>query len=271
MGRGFGELGQDVQRWKRIMEFRAEFEQVRLMRESIGATLGPVEALEAGLISLELSTRLHADAVAAQRAEWLTSEELLASHALGLAEWERTQQHVNLALEAMPSLREMFAEGLLTQEQVIKAWETMAGVIEATTDALKANQAAQDAAVPPGFGGIAGIPAFGQTPVERWLNALGGMPTGGYETIRRLFGEEAAAPYLNFGAGGTVPGPLGAPQLAVVHGGETVVPAGRSGSGGITFNATFTGNVYGVDDIQEQVLGWVSDGIRRGGLRELVD
>ena len=30
-----------------------------------------------------------------------------------------------------------------------------------------------------------------------------------------------------FASGGVVPGPLGAPQLAVVHGGETIIPAGR--------------------------------------------
>ena len=30
--------------------------------------------------------------------------------------------------------------------------------------------------------------------------------------------------------GGIVPGPLGAPQLAVVHGGESITPHGRGGN-----------------------------------------
>jgi hypothetical protein len=38
----------------------------------------------------------------------------------------------------------------------------------------------------------------------------------------------------HFADGGVVPGPSGAPTLAVVHGGETVTPAGGSGGGGVT-------------------------------------
>ncbi len=38
--------------------------------------------------------------------------------------------------------------------------------------------------------------------------------------------------FLGFAQGGTVPGPIGVPQLAVVHGGEEVIPiGGRSGQG----------------------------------------
>ena len=42
---------------------------------------------------------------------------------------------------------------------------------------------------------------------------------------------------LGFQAGGTVPGPLGKPQLAVVHGGETITP--RTGGKSIIFRPTF--------------------------------
>ena len=40
-----------------------------------------------------------------------------------------------------------------------------------------------------------------------------------------------------FQHGGIVPGPVGAPQMALVHGGETVIPAG-GGMGGVTINFT---------------------------------
>jgi hypothetical protein len=40
-----------------------------------------------------------------------------------------------------------------------------------------------------------------------------------------------------FAAGGIVPGPSGVPMLAIVHGGETITPAGRGGP------VTFTGNI----------------------------
>jgi hypothetical protein len=36
----------------------------------------------------------------------------------------------------------------------------------------------------------------------------------------------------SFDVGGIVPGPIGAPQLAIVHGGEEVIPPGRGASGG---------------------------------------
>jgi hypothetical protein len=37
---------------------------------------------------------------------------------------------------------------------------------------------------------------------------------------------------LGFDQGGVVPGRIGAPRLAVVHGGETITPPGRSSGGG---------------------------------------
>lgn len=40
---------------------------------------------------------------------------------------------------------------------------------------------------------------------------------------------------LGFQSGGIVPGPIGAPQLAVVHGGERIIPSGRGG-GSIIIN-----------------------------------
>jgi hypothetical protein len=56
---------------------------------------------------------------------------------------------------------------------------------------------------------------------------------------------------LGFANGGVVPGPIGAPQLAVVHGGETVTPPGGMGGGGSTFNITI--NTTGGINPQELV------------------
>lgn len=54
-------------------------------------------------------------------------------------------------------------------------------------------------------------------------------------------------PLRGFASGGTVSGPVGMPQLAIVHGGETVTPAGRTG--GIVLNATF--NVSGTQSPEQ--------------------
>ena len=53
-----------------------------------------------------------------------------------------------------------------------------------------------------------------------------------------------------FATGGVVPGPIGAPTLAVVHGGETVIPVGGQ-TGGVTIN--INGDVYGIDDLGRKV------------------
>ena len=63
-----------------------------------------------------------------------------------------------------------------------------------------------------------------------------------FDYFRGLFGTGQPArpepvqktrwsPSLNFDTGGIVPGPIGSPQLAVVHGGETVLPTHKSNSG----------------------------------------
>jgi hypothetical protein len=63
------------------------------------------------------------------------------------------------------------------------------------------------------------------------LNVVGGIKSG----ITSMLGMGVPG----FADGGVVPGPLGAPMLAMVHGGETVVPPGRGGSG-MVINITGT-------------------------------
>lgn len=65
---------------------------------------------------------------------------------------------------------------------------------------------------------------------------------------------------LGFASGGVVPGPIGAPVPAIVHGGETVIPAGASfGAPNITINATIS-NDYDVRRLAEELKRyWVTD------------
>ena len=49
---------------------------------------------------------------------------------------------------------------------------------------------------------------------------------------------------LGFAAGGVVPGPRGAPQLAVVHGGETIIPVGVGPQVGTTTTGSGLANTY---------------------------
>jgi hypothetical protein len=59
------------------------------------------------------------------------------------------------------------------------------------------------------------------------IGKLGGAPGG----------IASALGLPHFAEGGIVPGPLGAPTLAVVHGGETVIPANRSANYNLTINS----------------------------------
>lgn len=57
---------------------------------------------------------------------------------------------------------------------------------------------------------------------------------------------------LTFAEGGTVPGPLGQPQLVIAHGGETFTPPGKS-SGSITF--IFNNTTFGNAVTDNEVIG----------------
>jgi len=71
-----------------------------------------------------------------------------------------------------------------------------------------------------------------------------------------------------FDDGGVVPGPRGSAQLAVVHGGETILPTHKGGGvgGGLTINVHVAGSVIqGERDIKRAVR----DALREGGFRGL--
>ena len=73
----------------------------------------------------------------------------------------------------------------------------------------------------------------------------GGLTFGGGS-----FGVAQIPEIPTFARGGIVPGTLGAPTLAVVHGGERVIPAGqRGGLGQTTINITVQGNVVTEQDL----------------------
>lgn len=70
-----------------------------------------------------------------------------------------------------------------------------------------------------------------------------------------------------FQTGGVVPGPAGSPRLAVVHGGETIIPTGASGGGGGTTVVTMNISVTAIDPAaaQEAVITAIKEYERRNG------
>lgn len=76
--------------------------------------------------------------------------------------------------------------------------------------------------------------------VEGVINAIRGIISAAESLASRVKG---GLKIPGFQSGGIVPGPVGAPQLAMVHGGEEVIPTNRTGrggggGGGVSFNVT---------------------------------
>lgn len=85
-------------------------------------------------------------------------------------------------------------------------------------------------------------------PLRNLLDMLGQLP--GVQGVADLLGGIRLP---GFAAGGVVPGAIGAPMLAVVHGGERITPAGRSG-GGIFITAPLIGSVTVTGEADEDRL-----------------
>ena len=60
-----------------------------------------------------------------------------------------------------------------------------------------------------------------------------------------------------------MPGPIGVPRFATVHGGETVVPYGKRG-GEVTVVYQQNAPVYGFSSFEDSVVAAVEMGKRRG-------
>lgn len=77
-----------------------------------------------------------------------------------------------------------------------------------------------------------------------------------------------------FQHGGIVPGAIGAPRLAVVEGGETILPTHKPGfavaSGPPEIHVHFSGPIYGMLDFEDRVKSVVRDAQRSGAFRGVI-
>ena len=109
--------------------------------------------------------------------------------------------------------------------------------------------------------------------IQGMIDGLANNASSLYQTIATIVANAAAvggatssgsASVPGYQFGGIVPGPLGAPQLAVVHGGERIIPTGRSSSGGVTINI---GTLYGTSrEVAEQTARYLAAQLRREGV-----
>src|SRR5262249_8565120 len=132
---------------------------------------------------------------------------------------------------------------------------------------------------------VAGVTAIASALSElvRWLGhagdlfwQLGRAAGAAADAIRRVENAIRNTPGLRgvasallpgFQEGGTVRGPIGAPLLAMVHGGETILPVGRGGvAGGVTNHYTInvTAAAASPADVGQAVVRAIQEYERRG-------
>src|SRR3990167_2281088 len=85
-------------------------------------------------------------------------------------------------------------------------------------------------------------------------------------------GPAPTPPAGSFANGGVVPGAIGSPQLALVHGGETILPTHKGGGmfGGVSVVVNVQGDVIGLDDLDTHILRTVRNGVMRGGFQGVI-
>lgn len=110
-----------------------------------------------------------------------------------------------------------------------------------------------------------------QAQIGRYIEAGLTVP----DTLRLALSQSAerlnklrAGELPDFAHGGTVPGPRGAPMPIMAHGGETVIPIGRSTSS-LVFNFTINGDVT-AEDLVQKIQRTVRDTLNAGGFPQLV-
>lgn len=110
---------------------------------------------------------------------------------------------------------------------------------------------------------IPGMPGGGDNkgytlPASAYMRSSGGEgeDISGWDAGGSLDGE--------FATGGVVPGPVGAPFRALVHGGETIIPAGAR-TGGVVINIHGS-PITTLAELERMVVAALNDAKQRGGL-----
>jgi TP901 family phage tail tape measure protein len=84
------------------------------------------------------------------------------------------------------------------------------------------------------------------------------LPSGG--VVKFAPSTQTTGYELGFATGGIVPGPIGAPMRAIVHGGETIIPVG--GVGGVSINISVGGSVTTERDLVDVIMSQAIPQIR---------
>jgi len=194
-----------------------------------------------------------------------------AALALGLYDEAQIATALNAAIieEKISLLAESFAKGKLSASEMK---EQMEGIVEGSpyTSEIETLIAEAEGNIDKVRGKLDALNGYTITthvkvqtdevsaPGGNHGGAAGGSPGGAAAN------GGSPSPEAGYATGGVVPGPMGMPQVAVVHGGEEVLtPEQRRGRGGNTYiNQTFVSNTR-----ESQALAWAqAESVRRARL-----
>lgn len=185
--------------------------------------------------------------------------------------WETTVKPALIALwEAWQKVDEIvipIIEGII--EQVKLVFETIANVVQLITAILEGDwKTAWEELKSIALAPLEALKAFIGTiidVVQELIDKINGIPKPSMPSIpgSGIIGG-AIGKLPGFATGGIVPGPVGAPMLAVVHGGEEVRTPGQQRAGG---GGNIVINVYGSVISERELLGIVKRGAQGGAFR----
>jgi hypothetical protein len=173
--------------------------------------------------------------------------------------------------EALAALVDDASDGVVNFGELLTKFDNVPAKAEPMTEKLLE----MDPALQP-LPGLAGQTADGIGSIgDRAVDATGKLQ-GFIDTAKNLPGSLAiptagagGGPSVpGYASGGTVPGPLGAPQLAVVHGGETIIPAGGGGGGNVSIKVDVNLNAPAFFEDRNAVnhlANRITQGIRQQG------
>ncbi len=226
------DLVQEHQAFDAEVQWRLGQEQIRAAQEAIWAN--QQAALEKTLHEEELARQR--DAIDARQqaeearinAEWATWQETETAKTSKAAEEAKARARANLEAWRDEFIDKLEKEGAPGIERffgmVAGKWADALARMGAEAASAAASSTEEPSASAPNEGTTSPLPIISSGPATSTTTPAEGWPP-------------------SFAAGGIVPGPIGAPVRAVVHGGETVLPAGRGGT--VVFN--LNGNYVGFD------------------------
>jgi len=264
-----------------------EFDPLEQFIGGVKASTISAKALELGLA--ETTAELTEQDKALALLEIVTGDAQLATGAFADTQGTLQDQtnRATVALEdAKLELGEALAPAMLTATQnTVKLYQSLAVMTDDAENAATKARALGDAwdATAGQFGFVTDDFMY---EINRWTDAIGGVEHSIArlkEVVSDFIGSGFRNPFRDwklpsismphipgFATGGTVPGPVGQPSLAVVHGGEQVLTPGQQRQGRASSNGGVVINVNGALDpvaVAQQItdmleLYGMTDGLR---------